>query len=446
MKDNTSAKTLFRFGLAAYFALALATSFCHYSLLDSRVEEVCLSLHEQVLNDAAPAPIQYRILTYYAAEGLMKLGLSFEAANFLLRFAFTFLSAAALHYFLAFWFAPVVCLAGSLFFLAALPVAYIGYYMQPMDLPNLFFLLAGCILILKRKDLWLIPLVTLAMLNRETAILIVLIYAFVRFDELELKDLALRSGLIFAAGMLTYWFLRKAFELKPNYSDLYFLDFNLKDLRTYAYALALFGPLIPLSLWKYGEKPKFIRRALLFVPFFVIIHYTIAIMTEPRLWLPVLPFLLAAGLWAVVPEELKIKTQEPEKVKPSFLTKFPKTAYLSLLLCFLVFFTGFCSYYEKLHFADRERQKRVEEVIAVSREYSAKGLSERALEELNKGLVLGPENADIRLELAIIYRNSVRDYAKALYYFRETLNLNPYHIDKKRILREIALLEQAVKK
>lgn len=225
----------------AYFTLAVATSIGHDWLIDMRVEPITRGLHEQVMTNKAPAPIQYRIMQYYAAEGLMRLGVPFRQSYLYLRILFTFLAAASLHVFLSYWFVPAVCMLGTLYLFAVLPLVYYGYYMQPMDLPNLFFMLAGCILILKKKDIWLIPLIFVAMLNRETAILLALIYLLVRYDELKIPALALKSGLIFITGMLTYAALRKVFSMKHYYSDMYFLGSNISDPRVYTFALAIFG-------------------------------------------------------------------------------------------------------------------------------------------------------------------------------------------------------------
>jgi len=137
MKDLNTSKTFSRFALVMYFTLSLATTFAHDWYIDSRTQPVCKALHEQVMTNNAPAPIQYRVFQYYAAEGLMRMGVPFRGAYFFLRLLFTFLAAVTLHYFLAYWFSPVVCVLGTLYFFGALPVAYLRYYMQPMDIPNL---------------------------------------------------------------------------------------------------------------------------------------------------------------------------------------------------------------------------------------------------------------------------------------------------------------------
>jgi hypothetical protein len=441
MNDNkTGSKLLTSTALFIYLALALGATIGHDWLLDMRVEPICRTLHQQVMTNNAPAPIQYRIFQYYAAEGLMRLGVPFGTAYFFLRFLFTFLAAVALHFFLAYWFAPVACILGTFYFFSVLPLVYYGYYMQPMDIPNLFFMLLGCILILKKKDLWLIPLIIVAMLNRETAIMLVLIYLLVRYDELDISALAVRTGLLFIAGIGTYIGLRAVFSMKHYYSDMYYLGSNLLDQKVYIHAAALFGPLIPLSIMKFGEKPRFIRRSLLMLPFFIVIHFTMTIMKEPRLWLPALPFLIAAAFWYVLPKELRIYKEEATKPVDNIIARNPRTAYLAMFAVFILFFIEFFYFYLNAHLSDRDKKMRVDNIVNTAQQYAAAQMTSRAIEELNKAVVIDPNNADPHYALGIIYYNA-NDYKQALYHCKETLRLNPYHLDKQRIEKLIEMLE-----
>ncbi|MHB9154576.1 MAG: tetratricopeptide repeat protein [Endomicrobiales bacterium] len=424
-----------------YAAASLALTISHDWFIDSRMLEVRKTIHEQVLAQSAPAPIQYRVLVYYAAEGLMRLGVPLRESYDLIRFVFLFLSCIAFHALLSLWFSGIVSLAGVLYLLAVLPLTFIRYYMQPMDIPNLFFFLAGCLLIAGRKDWLLVPLVFVAMLNRETAVLLVLVYFFFRCDELPAKDLFLRSGAIFATGMGTYWALRKLFSIKHYYADLFYLDGNLASVHTYLYALALSGPFVYLAFKGFREKPKFLRRSLLFIPFFLIIHFTMTIMVEPRLWLPVLPLLIAAGLWAFVPGELKAgPLPEPAPVN-NFLARFPRLNYAFLLAVFLVFFAGFFVTYKNLHMKDRDLQKRVEALITSARRYADGGWYGQAVMELDKALVYAPANDTAHYELALLYDNNIFDPRKAIYHFEKCLELNPYHLDNRRIKSELERLK-----
>jgi tetratricopeptide (TPR) repeat protein len=422
--------------LFAYLAIAFSHTIAHDFFVDRRFHDVNKTIHEQVMTDAAPAPIQYRVMLYYTAEGMMRVGIPFDDAYFIIRLTSTFLCALALHYFLSLYFAPLICFAGVLYFFAALPVTYIRYYMQPMDLPNLFFFLVGFVLIVKRKDFWLVPLTIIAMINRETAVLLSLVYLFYRWDELPAVTVLARSALIFFSGMGTYWLLRHIFAVKHYYADLYYLGFNLSDTRTYLYALSLFGPLLVLPFYKLSDKPKFFRRALLLIPFFLVIHYTMTIMVEPRLWLPLVPILLGGALWAIVPDELKAAPQNEMPVRNT-LAKYSKVSYVVLFACFLAFFAAFFQYYKNMHFKDRALEKRVEGLVDSAKAYSRGQWYDNAVEELNKAIVLDPKNDEAHYQLGLIYDYDLHDAAKALEQYSACLADNPYHTDRAHIKDEI---------
>jgi len=422
-----------------YLAVAFSTTICHDWFIDWRLQEIRKTLHEQVINHQAPAPIQYRILIHYLAEFLIKLGIPFRESYLFIRVLFTFLSAYLFHNFLSIWFNPIISICGVLYLLAVLPLTYIRYYMQPMDLPNLFFFLCGYLVISKRKDFLLLPVIIVGMLNRETTILLVLVYLFFRWDELKLSKLFLRTGIMFISGMAIYIGLRYIFSIRSYYSDLYYLDFNLTDIRTYFYALCLFGPFAFLSFYKFNEKPKFLRRAILMIPFFVIIHYTMTIMIEPRLWLPILPLIVASGLFSITPKEFK--KSHIENAKISSPKNYSKFSYFMFLGMFLIFFVGFFRYYQELHLKNRNTEKIIENILAESSRYKYAGWYQRAIEELKRGLIFQPENAELHYQLGLIYAYNLNQPEKAIEHFQKCLKYNPYHLYRDQIKNEIQRLE-----
>jgi tetratricopeptide (TPR) repeat protein len=430
-----------------YAAVALSATLLHDWFIDGRMLEVRQTLHEQVMAGQAPAPIQYRILVYWAADGLLHCGIPFRAVYGLLRFLFIFLSAGAFHCLLSLWFTPAACIIGVLYLLAVLPLTFIRYYMQPMDLSNLFFFLAGSILIARRRDFLLVPLLFVAMLNRETAILLVLVYLLFRYDELKPGTLALRAGLLFATGMGAYAGLRKLFSIKQIYADLYYLDTNLADPLTYLYALALFGPFLFLAWQRWKEQPKFLRRALLFVPFFAVIHFTMTIMVEARLWLPVLPFLVASGLWVLLPDEMKLPQEPapPGRVR-NFVTRYPKLGYASLFGAFMVFFLFFFAYYKDLHLKDRSRMKLAESLLYEGKAYARNGWNAEALAAMNKALVYRPDDENLHYEIAVLYDFSLHDHRSAVAHYERCLALDPYFPQRDRVKNEIDRLKYCMER
>ncbi len=421
MKINNSQKI---FVTTLFLCLAFSNNIVHDWFVDSRTRDIQTTLHNQVINKAAPSPIQYRIFVHYLAEVLMDVGIEFRAAYQLIRIVFTFSSLYAFFIFLMRFFTWDAALIGSLFLTSALPLTYIRYYMQPMEMPNLFFFIASYIIILKKKDWMLVPVVIVAMLNRETAILITLVYLFFRWGEIKFLPLLLRTVIIGGVALGTYAFLRTFFQLKPYYSDLYYLDFNLSDIRTYLYAVFLFGPFLFTAFYRLNSKPLFLKRAALMLPFFLIIHYTMTIMVEPRLWLPVFPLVIALGLYSFVPENMKLKLATEKKDG----NKYDKLIYLAAITVFIVGFYAFFSWYETAHLKDRALFLRKDGIINSAKRYLAGGWKEKAGEELKRGLAVAPNSDELHYQLGILYAYHLYDDSKALEHFQKCLKLNPYHL------------------
>ncbi|MBN1822803.1 MAG: hypothetical protein JW803_00630 [Endomicrobiales bacterium] len=427
--------------LVLYAAVSFSLVIVHDWFIDSRLAGVEEALHEQVMTGNAPAPIQYRVLVYYLADLIHNAGVSIKEAHLAVRYVFTFLAALGFHYLLSMFFVPVASIMGVLYLLAVLPLTYIRYYMQPMDIPNLFFFVAGCALIVKRKDIFLYPLIFVAMLNRETAILLVFVYAFMRFDELPLKDYLLRTAVLFAVGFGTYVLLRQVYDIKHYYADLYYLGFNVSDVRTYMYAAALFGPLAYFAFTGLSSKPKFLRRALLFIPFFVIIHFTMTIMVEPRLWLPVLAVVVASGLWSMLPKDMLLEGPPVGEKANNLVTRAPRLYYVLFLSAFMMFFVVFFTRYKNLHMKDRQVQIRVANMLEEARRFSAVGWNSKTFEELKRAEALLPDSDDVLSALGYFYAYQQRDDAKALKYFKKLVEKNPYHLDRDKLTYEIERLE-----
>lgn len=433
------------FLVALYAGIALALALTHRFFIDDRAEEVRRALHEQVMTGNAPAPIQYRVMVYYLAEGLTRIGVAFNTAYLLIRFTFIFLSAWMMNGLLRRWFVPVAAMAGTLMLLACIPLTFLRYYMQPMDLPNLFFYLAGCRLIAARRDWWVLPLMCLAMLNRESAIMLVAVYTLFRYDELPFKTIAVRSGVLAAAGLGTYSLLRAVFHLKKYYADVFYLYSNLTNPTVYVCAAALFGALVLPAFSGYDAKPKFVRRWLMFIPFFLAIHFSLTILAEPRLWLPVLPPLIAAALWYVMGDELKMSLPADPAPQGHLLARYPKTAYTALFCAFLIFFSWFCMRYQAMHMGDRARWLRAESFKNAGRAYLQSGRNNEALAAFKQAAELMPSDATAHHQLAQVYTYVTRDYRAALAEYNKTLEIEPYYLERKNVRAEIERLSEYLK-
>jgi tetratricopeptide (TPR) repeat protein len=157
--------------------------------------------------------------------------------------------------------------------------------------------------------------------------------------------------------------------------------------------------------------------------------------------------MIAAGLWVVIPEELKnLESESSYKPLDNVITRNPKAAYAAIFLVFAAFFTGFFVMYKNMHLSDRAKYNYIENIMSSGKDFASSGMYERAVEEFKKAAVLDPQNPEAYYQLAVIYDFNYFDPVKALYNFKECLRLNPHHLDRARIENEISRLEYQLKK
>ncbi len=325
--------------VAIYLTFAAASAISHDYLRDRVGIDLREGIHATLLAGDAKAPSQYRMLIPVLGAGLQELGFSFHASIVALRFGFTALCAGLLHVFLRRWYRDEVCLFGVLVLFSMLPLTHIIYQMAFTDPANLAFTLGALILISRRRDAWLGPLIALSMFNRETMLLIPLLWLLYRWDELPLVRCIAQFSAYCAIAVAVYFALRIHYGPIPHAGAEFFSDLGLTPLMHnmtiwpgYFFAAIMFGVPLVLALRTFSTQPKFMRRGLLFCPFFVLFHLFVAVFLEPRLMLPIFPLVLAPAL-----ASFAIPRVEP--VPPNrtieWLTRSPRVAYVSLLLVFV---------------------------------------------------------------------------------------------------------------
>jgi tetratricopeptide (TPR) repeat protein len=237
--------------------------------------------------------------------------------------------------------------------------------------------------------------------------------------------------------------LRKYFGVIEYYSDAYYLGFNLTDTHVWLYMALMFNIFLVFAWKNYTSKPKFLKRAVLMAPFFIIIHFTMTIMREARLWLPVFPIFLAMGLFSLFPEDVIVeKKAQVKNETATLLAKFPaKALYIISIFCFFVFFVFFYQAYDKGHLKEAGKRRQVESFINLSDTSLKMNLYQEALNPLNAALSMDPNNPEVHLRLAKIYNYYVFDRDKAVTHFKAVLEFNPYHSEKKSIEWELRRLE-----
>ncbi len=277
---------------ATALLIGIGNGMLHWQGVDRPWLDVQAQEHASIIAGTFFAPDQYRILTYALAEGLMRLGLPIHSAHEVWRVAFTSASLYVLYRYLLGWFSPLAALTGFFVAAAAIPLTYVYYMMQVTDPLNMLVFFLAFWAMREERDRWLLPLVLVGMLNRESPAIIPVFYAAVRWGR-PIRAWLPWCVLLCLAAAFVYFGLRLAIGPKPPTGayaagPVHNLLVNFTDWRAYVDVLGVLN----MSLWGawigWRRRPQFLRRTLLVAPLFVIPYLMFGTVRESRYYLPLL--------------------------------------------------------------------------------------------------------------------------------------------------------------
>ncbi len=304
----------FKWILILCISLSIITSYYHHYVYVASPNQQLLSQdHFAVMTGTAKAPTQYRVAPYLMAQSLMDTAVALGAPNnsivlslvyFVLRLIATTLLYIALLKFLGIWFDLKRSILGLLFLVAVNPLAEFQYYHQPGDPWNTLFFILGYILIAKRRDAWLWLVILVGVPFRETVALLIPAYIAARAGEEPARKIILNTLALCIAWAIPWGGLRLLYGIVPNYIERRLAERNLPSIFHYNIihpegwlVLFLYFNVLWLALiaaWK--EIPRAVRRMFIIVPIFLVIHLIWGRLVEGRLYQPLLPLFLVAGL------------------------------------------------------------------------------------------------------------------------------------------------------
>jgi hypothetical protein len=289
--------------------LGIGNGMLHWQAVDRSWREFQADEQVRIIAGTYFSPDQYRILTYALAEGLIRLGVPIHSAHEVWRVIFTSASLFVFYRYARGWFSPLVALMGMFVLAAAIPLTYVYYMMQVSDPLNMLVFFLAFWAIREQRDRWLVPLIGIGMLNRESPLLIPLFYAAVRWGRPWKEWLPLGVALLVLAAAV-YFGLRLAYGPKTpccSTNPLEHLAVNFTDWRAYVDALGVLN----VALWGgwlgWRRRPEFLRRTALMVPLFVVPYLMYGTVREARYYLPVLAVLIPMALFYL----LEITREDP---------------------------------------------------------------------------------------------------------------------------------------
>lgn len=268
--------------------------------------------HEEMLSGRAGAPNQYRILTPWLADLLWQGQGDLYARYFFLRGLFTGLSFWVFDRYLRAWFTPSAAAGGALALAAVIPFSYFAVH-QESDPLNLLVFAAAFWAMAVGRDLWLVPLMLVGTLNRETTAMLPVVYLLARWGQEAPRRVLGRAALLAACWVVVYGGLRIGYGHRPYYTEVVMLEKNLASLLPTGFALLFLGVLWFLPWFAPKDAPPLVRRSLWLAPPFVALQYVVAVVQEVRLFLPLTPILIPLSWWVLFPEAALKPAPERER-------------------------------------------------------------------------------------------------------------------------------------
>ena len=290
--------------LAAIFVLAAFTTHTYvhargYKFLDTGVQ---IHRHLKMMEGHAGNPWQYRVLSAYLVEGLIRVlraaGVSHPHVPAFI--GFRFVQDVAIFLVAVLYFKKLgVSLPNAV--LGIMVLAWgVSYSLYDSDLEFntffdlLFYLLAG-LAIISNRSVWILPITALAALNRETSGLIPFMYlavALVTAPKTSRKRAAFLAGLSLGVYLLVFFGLRIAYGdqtlLVPygHSPGIPLLRYNVLRATTWWQLMATLGLVPFLALFGYRKWPVPLRVFFWVVaPAWFAIHLVAAVMAETRVLL-----------------------------------------------------------------------------------------------------------------------------------------------------------------
>lgn len=288
--------------VALYCGLTLAVGWTVHEMTKPVWEPapgIATVIHAEVVAGEADYPHQFRPLVPWLCEAAHRAGVPLRLAYLTQRLSCLFLTALVLHVYLRRFVREEVCLIGGLILLAVTPFSVIGQGFQPTDPLNLLLFVTAYWLLAERKDGWVYVVVGVGMFNRETIGLVALLAAAVRLDESRTAAYwRLIGGLTLLAGTI-YVALHVGYGARESFTTLIHPAQNIPENLTRAGSfrvVVLYGALWWFALRDLGSQPAFLRRSVVLIPVFLIVHLCVGLVGETRYFLPLAPTVLPLAL------------------------------------------------------------------------------------------------------------------------------------------------------
>jgi len=259
-----------------------------------------------VVHQKVDGPFVYRVLVPYLEWTLLQ---TTSLPVLTIDFFIKVLALAACQWvfwsYLMVWFSRMESLLGvlllSLFIMAGLSIGAGPWPSETTDILNILAFALSLQLCLAGRFLWLLLVLAIGTLNRETTWLVLPLVAAVARSRRLIWFLGAT-----AAVAVPYILLRLMIESpNPVWWTTDSLAKNIPFLSAASTTDAIFsnvrmvlllGPFLLLGAFRFRENPGFLKLTAWIIPPYIVVHYLFGRVTEIRLWVPLLLVLIPLAL------------------------------------------------------------------------------------------------------------------------------------------------------
>ena len=290
--------------------LTVAAALAYHYLFFIGIPEVLTRMkeHELIVTGLAPAPFTYRVLIPYLASVILAIlskvipyQHAFIGLYGIIDFAGIYLILWTLYRYLRGWFDESVSLVGSLFCAATMVIALRDHAFSPWSFYETGFIGLALIWIREKKFAHLYWLIPVAALNRETAVLIPLLYLATQWDTESQKQVLTKGMIFLGLWCIIFVGLRVFLGNHANIieaSELMRLNFSPGNIiRTIVKVTVFFGIFIYAGIAGLRYSPQFLKRTWRVLPLYLSLYLVFGAWKEMRLLMPLYYFLIPAGLF-----------------------------------------------------------------------------------------------------------------------------------------------------
>ncbi len=295
--QNSSNRGSF-FILFLYFSTAFIFTKLHYLMT---IEHIPATLYK-LITHSAQTPSQYRILVVWIIRCFYFLTpiKNIYIWEQIVKLVFLFAAMVALRKWLSLFVKPSLATVGPFLLAIIFPFSFIVRY--PNDFPQIFFFTILLYLLYKKKWAFYYPLFAIATFNKETTIMLILIFLLTQAKQITRREL-----LCHVFAQLIIWIQVKLFLYLFFYSNIA-AQYQFQLYKNIAHLMFKRGPGLVLQIlsafgffWiivfhKFKQLPMFIRRSSLTLIPYALIMLCVGMINETRIWYEYIPIILAIVL------------------------------------------------------------------------------------------------------------------------------------------------------